>query len=127
MAAPPGLADRATASYRRALAYVGSPTDVTIRRYSGTGGSRTSVDYGPVSARVLKADPAVLEGAIQQARQTLILMAQDLVDLDVPLPPPLRNSDVAVIRGREFKLLKVDDNTRRVAGTLVAYELEVEG
>ena len=40
---------------------------------------------------------------------------------------PLTNDDKLVIRGAEVAILAVDDETRRIHGTLIALEIQVRG
>lgn len=114
--------DSVKAAYRRMLDLVGEP--VLIRRYTGTGTSRPRFDAA-VQARVTEYDPSELIGSIQQGDRKLVVLAQDLIDAQFALP--LRKGDKAVIRGRETNIEAPDDNTRRVQGVLVAYELQCRG
>lgn len=114
--------DAIKASYRRALDQVGEA--VTVRRYSGTGPSRTKTDVA-VTGRLLEYDPAELAGGIEQGDRKLILLAEDIAGGGITLP--LTVDDRVVVRGKEMRLLAPDDSTRRVAGVLIAYELQVRG
>jgi hypothetical protein len=40
---------------------------------------------------------------------------------------PVTISDKCVVRGKELAIKAVDDNTRRIGGTLIALELQVGG
>ena len=66
-----------------------------------------------------------LVGTIQQGDRKVILLADDLLAAQFALP--LKKGDKIVIRGRETNIEAPDDNTRRVRGVLVAYELQVRG
>jgi hypothetical protein len=97
---------------------------VLIRRYSGSGSSRTATDVS-VRARVVSYDPKELVGGIQQGDAKVIALAEDLDGSAITLP--LVKSDKCVVRGRELNIQGSDDNTRRIQGVLVAYELQVRG
>lgn len=111
--------DQAIASYRRSLKDV-----VTIRRYTGSGQNRPYFEAQAL-ARVTGFEPDELVGAIVQGDRKLIVLADDLVKAQFPLD--LRNGDKAIVRGKELNIEGVDDNTRRVAGVLIAFELHVKG
>ncbi|MCB1499715.1 MAG: hypothetical protein KDK07_07970 [Bauldia sp.] len=112
--------EAAKASYRRARA-VGE--DVTIRRYSGLGGAQTYVET-TVRARVVGFAGEALAPGIAQGERRVIVLAEDIV---APITLPLVKGDRIVVRGAELTIDDPDDNTRRVAGTLIAYELTVKG
>jgi hypothetical protein len=114
--------DSVKASYRSMLDEVGE--SVLIRRYTGTGANRPKFD-AEVRARVMEFKPAELVGTIQQGDRKLIVLADDLATAQMPLP--LRKGDKAVVSGKELNIEGVDDNTRRIAGVLVAIELQVRG
>jgi hypothetical protein len=94
---------------------------VYVRRYSGTGGSRTHVDTQS-KGRVTGYAPHEIVGSIQGGDRKVIVLAASLASI-LPVTP----ADRLVVRGRELSIIAVDDNTRRVAGTLVALELQVRG
>ncbi|MGD9880458.1 MAG: hypothetical protein AB7F22_10615 [Reyranella sp.] len=110
------------ASYRRAIDQAGEP--LTVRRYTGAGASRPRVDVS-VRGRVVDYRPDELVGTIQQGDRMIILLVEDLVAAQFPMP--LRKGDKIVVRGRELNIEDPDDNTRRVAGVLIAYELRARG
>lgn len=114
--------DSIKAEYRRMLNEAGET--VTIRRYTGTGASRPFFD-ADVLARVAEFQPDELIGGIIQGDVKLIVLADDLIEAQAPLD--LRKGDKAVVRGRERNIEAADDNTRRLAGVLIAYELRVRG
>lgn len=113
----------AKAAYRRALPGVGET--VTIRRYSGVGNARAVAASAEVRARVVAGDGLQLVGQVQETRRKVIILAEDLAAAAVTLP--LRPTDRLAIRGEEVGIVSIDDNTRRVAGELIAYELTVRG
>lgn len=114
--------EQCRATYRRFLDQVGEV--VLIRRYTGAGASRPRFDVS-VKARVVEYEPNELAGLIVQGDRKLIVLAQDLIDAQFPIP--LRKGDKAVVRGKELNIEAPDDNTRRVRGELIAYELQVRG
>ncbi|MGE0425410.1 MAG: hypothetical protein AB7O88_24330 [Reyranellaceae bacterium] len=114
--------DAVRAAYRDMLALVGEP--VVIRRYTGAGADRPRFD-ADAPARVVEYAPDELVGGIQQGDRKLILLADDLIARQFPVPP--RRGDKAVVRGNELNIEAVDDNSRRVAGVLIAYEIQVRG
>ena len=99
---------------------------VAIRRYSGTPGSRTSTDYS-ARARVTEFQPAELIGNITQGARKVIVCADDLVTAGFTFPLVPGGSDKIVVRGKEMTVTAVDDNTRRVQGTLIALDVAVNG
>lgn len=110
------------ATYRRDMDAVGET--VLIRRYTGTGSARPRFDAA-VKARVVDYEPKDLVGLIQQGDRKLIVLAEDLIAAQIPLD--LRKGDKSVVRGKELNIEAADDSTRRVAGVLIAYELQVRG
>lgn len=113
--------DQIAADYRRAMDAVGEV--VTFRRFTGSGSARPRFD-ADVRARVMDYTPDELVGTIVQGDRKLILLAEDLIAAQVPPP---RKGDKIVVRGKELNIEAVDDNTRRVQGVLIAYEMQVRG
>ncbi|MER8615971.1 hypothetical protein NKG99_03820 [Mesorhizobium sp. M1409] len=116
-------------AYRDALLRVGELNEdgtraVAIRRYTGSGADRP-FDDTPVLARVVGYEPHELVGGIIQGDRKLIVFGPDLEDAGFELP--VRKNDKAVIRGVEINIEAPDDNTRRVAGVLIAIEMRVRG
>lgn len=116
------LADRIRARYRTELGRIGET--VLIRRYYGIGTPRSKYEKAAL-ARVAAYDAEELVGAIVQGDQKIILLAEDLESGPVTLP--LLISDKVVVRGKELQIVSIDANTRRVGGSLCAYELQVRG
>lgn len=117
---------QALAAYRRSLRET-----VTVRRYVGTGPTRTALE-AVAQARVTGFQPQDLVGAIVQGDRKVIM----LVDPSAAVPAgkvalsallPLSTSDKVVVHGRELAILAPDDNTRRIDGTLIAIELVARG
>jgi hypothetical protein len=112
-------AAEAQAQYRGAL-----DQTVTIRRYSGTGSTRTHADYN-ARARVTGYAPEALVGNVIQGDRRAIVYSADLDG--VGFTQPVTNDDKLVVRGKELQIVAVDDSTRRVDDVLIAYELQVRG
>ncbi len=75
-----------------------------------------------VRARVTGYKPDEIGGDIMQGDRKVIVFADD-----VTFDPPLRRGDKVVVRGALLNIAVVDDNTRRIAGELIAYELAARG
>lgn len=111
--------EQSIASYRRSLKDV-----VTIRRYTGSGQNRPYFEATAL-ARVTGFDPDELVGTIVQGDRKLIVLADDLVKAQFPLD--LKKGDEVFVRGQKTTIQAADDSTRRVAGVLIAFELQVRG
>lgn len=112
--------DEARDSYRRAMDVAGET--ILIRRYTGAGTNRPRFD-ATVRARVVDYVPHELIGTVVQGDRKLIVLVEDMVAAQIPLD--LRAGDKVVVRGKELNIQAADDNTRRIAGELIAYELQV--
>jgi hypothetical protein len=112
-------ADEALAQHRAFLAEIGE--DIVVRRYSGTGPTRTATDV-TTRARVTGYQPRELVGAIVQGDRKVIALADNVAAL-----LPLTTTDKLVIRGHEVAIKAVDDNTRRISGVLIALEIQAAG
>lgn len=102
---------------------------IIIRRYPDGDGDPIECR---VAARVLGYAPGQLVGSIIQGdRRIIALNDPDAVVTDgmVALADllPLDTNDKAVVRGRELAVKAIDDNTRRVGGTLIALEIQAGG
>lgn len=98
---------------------------ILIRRYTGLGNNRPRFDW-PVRARVTAYSAEELVGSIQQGDRKIIVLVEDLIAAQMALPILL--SDKAVVRGGvDLGIIAVDDNTRRVGTTFIAYELVARG
>lgn len=107
------------AATRRAINLTGE--DIAIRRFTGSGTPRPHLDT-TTRARVVGYAPHELVGTIVQGDRKVIALVDTLTDV-----LPVTTNDKAVIRGKEVAIKAVDDNTRRIAGTLIALELQVGG
>lgn len=105
--------------HKRFLAEYGE--NVVVRRYSGTGPARTPTNV-TTHARVMEYKQAELVGSIVQGDVRVIALAETLAAL-----LPIRTTDFLVVRGRELAVQAVDDNTRRIAGELIALEIQARG
>jgi hypothetical protein len=102
--------------YRRQMSKHGE--DVIVRRR--TGGTITAEVN--TRARVVGYEPREIVGAVIAGDRKVIALVDSLSSL-----LPVSTLDKIVVRGRECAIKAVDDNTRRVAGTLIALELQVAG
>jgi hypothetical protein len=112
--------DQIRAEYLDAISTVGE--DVVIRTYMGTS---ETYDDKTVRARVVEFNPDQLVGAIVQGDRKLIMLATDVDGTGVTLA--LTTNCKILVRGKELQVKSIDDNTRRVQGDLIAYELVVGG
>lgn len=115
--------DAVKAHYRRTLDDVGE--DIVIRLYTGTGQSRTVLSNTTVRARVAAFEPQELIGGIVQGDRKLIVLAADLIAAGITIV--VGANCKVVVREKELAIKAIDDNTRRIAGELVAYEIQAGG
>lgn len=111
-------------AYRRML---GQFELVFLRKYTGVGALRTKRDYA-VQARVLNYNEEEFVGQVQEGDRKLIIMAEDVDASSLRLP--IRKGDKVVIEREGDKELNIegsDDNTRRIGGELIAYEIRARG
>lgn len=111
-------------AYERALGIEGNAETVTLRRYTGTGANRPFFDT-EVSARVTGYQPSDLVGDIRQGDRQVIMLADDLIVAQFPMP--VRQTDRLIVGGKECSIEALDDRTRRIGSTLIAYELRIRG
>lgn len=115
-------------SYRRAMNAVGET--VTLRRFTGSGQNRPSFQ-ADVMAVVSSYSPEQLAGSMTEATKKAIILARDLYDAQWPMAPGTNRliveSDKIIVRGKSHDIIAADDSTRRVAGVLVAVELQLKG
>lgn len=78
-------------------------------------------------ARVTGYKPEQLVGDIQQGDRKVIVLAEDVEATGFPVPFKTGGNDTVMIRDHLCAIVAVDDSTRRVAGTLIAYEITVRG
>lgn len=116
--------DQAKAMYLR---HLGKFETVSIRIYTGTGTSRPRFDYDGIRARPVDFSPEELVGGIIQGDRNVIVLADDVTDSGVPLPLAAGTNLKLVIRGKELTIKAINDNTRRLGGELIAYEMQVGG
>ncbi len=101
----------ALASYQRIMSRVGE----TIYVKRGLTSTATT-------ARVMNYDHEPLVGPITQGDRKVIALVDTLSSL-----LPLTVNDKLVVRGKTLAIKAIDDNTRRVGGTLIALEIQACG
>jgi hypothetical protein len=97
---------------------------ISIRRFTGTGVTRTYVDTN-ARARVIDYQERELVGTIQQGDRKIIMLVDDLIAGGFAVP--VTANDKVVLRGKMISIVSVDDSTRRVQGELIAYEIQARG
>lgn len=116
--------------YRSIFAEIGE--DIAVRRYGGRGVNRAIVQEAIARGRVERLGAEDIVGDIKLTDRKVIL----LNDPDAAVPAskvtlsallPLLTTDKLFFRDREFAILDSDDDTRHVAGVLIAIELTVRG
>jgi hypothetical protein len=112
---------QAAEMYRR---HLGKFETISIRRYSGTGASRPRFDWD-VAARPVDFKADELVGSIVQGDRKVIVLHEDLVDAGFPFPIKTGPNEKVVIRGKELQIKSIDDNTLRLEGVCIAYDLVV--
>ncbi len=96
----------------------------TIRRYTGTGLNRPRFDSN-LRGRIVQYQPHELVGSIVQGDRKAIVLVEDLIAAQFPLP--VTPNDKIMLLGREIAIVAVDGMTRRVQGVTIAYELQIRG
>lgn len=99
---------------------------VTITRLVGVAPSQTTVAAANIRARVLSYSPQEIVGAIMQGDQKVILLKEDLDAAAWPAPPR-KGDKIGTAGGRMLTVQYCDTNTRAVASTLIAYEVQARG
>jgi hypothetical protein len=97
---------------------------ISVRRYTGTGLSLTHIDR-PCLARVTGYLANELVGGINQGDRKVIVLAEDLEGESPNFFPTQR--DKILVRGSELQIISVNDSTRRIGSTLIAYEIQARG
>ena len=108
----------ARAMYARQFAGV---AQVTLRRIVP---NASPVDVA-VRAKVTGYAPNELMGGIQQGDSRAIVLAVDVEA--TAFPGPIKAGDKLVIGGRVRNIQFLDDQTRRIGDTLIAYDLTLRG
>lgn len=109
--------------YRR---LIGPFETISIRRYTGTGANRPRFDW-EVQARVTDFDADELVGSIVQGDRKLIVFHEDLANAGFPFPIQTGPNWLAVVSGKELQIKAVDDRTRRLGDTVIAYNIAAGG
>lgn len=107
----------ALVAYRHSISVTGE--SVTLRTFTGAGAARTPADV-VVRARVRSYEPSDLAGGTVQGDREIIVLA-----VDVPTAPV--KGDQVLVRGKWLTVQAVDDSTRRIADTLMAYAIVARG
>lgn len=94
---------------------------ITLRR-QGQGGMDAQV-----RAIVTGFQPDDLATGIIQGNRRVFLFGPDVAAAAFPVPIKNGGIDQLVIRGRVTSILAVDDSTHRVAGELLAYDIQAKG
>lgn len=97
---------------------------IVHRRYTGVGPTRPKFDV-EVMAVVVGYEEKDYVGSISVGDRKVILLVEDLVEAQLSLP--VTTNDKLVVRGKELAIIAADDSSRRVAGELIAYELQCRG
>lgn len=113
----------AASAYRSALLH--EHETVVLRRVGP--GNTVVAESPPLLARVTGYKPDELVAGIKQGDLRLVLLAEDVEASGFPLPLKQGAADRVVVRGRMTTPQAIDDNTRRVGGVLIAYEIQVRG
>lgn len=112
--------DSVKADYRSAL-----KETVTIRRFTGAGPARPKFE-ARARARVTGYEAKELVGAVVQGDRKVIVYADDLIDNGLALP--VTTNDLLVLSsGKQLAIVAADDQTRKVAGVLIALEIQARG
>lgn len=82
---------------------------------------------GRARAIVAGYQPEEIAGGIQYGEKRVLLSAQDLIALNWPVPP--RANDKILQHGdtRQLNILSVDDETHRIGGEVLLYEIRASG
>lgn len=109
--------------YRRCI---GQFETISIRRYTGAGTARPKFDW-EVQARVLGFTADELVGDIVEGDSKLIVLHEDLAKAGFPFPIQDGPNWKAIVRGKELQIKSIDDETRRLGGEIIAYEIAAGG
>jgi hypothetical protein len=101
--------------YRSAIARRGEA--IGIRRYTGFGSARPVVN-ADLRGRVIGYQPQELIGGITQGARKVIVPVEELIAKQLALP--ITTNDNAVVRGKEFAIIAVDDDSHRDGAELIA-------
>lgn len=117
------------AQHRAFLAEIGE--DMIVRRWSGPSAARVAAE-AVARGRAIAFKAEQIVGAVNAGDRKVILIndpAAAVPSGKVALSTllPLTTADKLVIRGREMSIKFADDDTRRIAGVLIALELQVAG
>jgi hypothetical protein len=80
-----------------------------------------------VKARVMGYAPEELIGGINQGDRKVFILAEDVEEVGFPVPLRTGGGDQIVVRNRAMTIQVIDDNTHRIRGVLIAYEIRISG
>lgn len=106
--------------YRRQIDLHGET--ITLRRVNPSPTAPTDVT---LLAKVSGYQPEELVGGITTGDRRVIVLADDIGSF--PVPFKTGGTDKVIVRGRTLNIGVVDDSTRRIAGVLIAYDLQCRG
>jgi hypothetical protein len=108
--------------HRAAIVEVGEA--VSIRRFTGGSGSTRTYSDTATTARVISLGASAnAEGTAVQYRYKIIA----LVDTLAAVLPVTTADRIILDDGKELAILDAGDRKRRIAGVLIALEMECEG
>lgn len=112
--------DGIKADYRRMLAEVGEP--LTLRRYTGAGPNRPWFD-ATAAGREVDYDEREVVGTIMASDRKIILLVEDLIAQQFPIPP--RKGDKVLVGDRVLNVEAAP--TRKIGIVPIAYEIQARG
>lgn len=117
--------DEAARAYRNMMAVRGEP--VTLRRISFPGGVQTKADSeATVLARIADYRPEQVAGNIRQGDRKAVIVFADVAAL-AWAGPIAKGDKIVLADGSMLNVEAVDTSTRSLAGTCIAYELQLRG
>lgn len=120
--------DAVKATYRRMLNERGET--VQVRRYTGAGPNRPRFD-ADVMAVITGYAAQDFVGSVVVGDRKAIILVEDLIEAQWPVAPGTNRliveTDFLIVKGKELTIKASDDATRRIAGILIAYELQIKG
>lgn len=121
--------DESLASYRAMISEVGEP--ILIRRFTGAGAPRPKQEAWAMARPFGLGSPELVGGILQGKSKWVVLndpsaaVPDGMVSLQSLLP--LSSDDKLVAGGKELAIDAIDDKTRRIAGVIIALEIQVIG
>lgn len=106
-------------SYRKQLERHGEIVSID-RMVPNVGFQAVATD---VRARIMGYSPEEIAAGIEQGHRKAVILAEDVSALN----PALKIGDYLSVRGVRMRINAIDDSTRRIGGTLLAYQCDVSG